>query len=48
MSEARPGARTEAPALHVELAAEDRKPLYDYALACKACHTELAAAQGEL
>lgn len=32
----------------VELPAEDLKPLYDYALGCKACQAELAAEQADL
>jgi len=40
--------KAEAPSPQVELPAEDLKPLYDYALGCKACQAELAAAQGDL
>ena len=32
----------------VQLPAEDLKPLYDYALGCKACQEELAAARADL
>ena len=36
------------PAPKVELPSEDLKPLYDFALGCKACQAELAAAQADL
>jgi len=37
-----------APEPKVELPSEDLKPLYDYALTCKACQAQLSAAQAEL
>jgi type II secretory pathway pseudopilin PulG len=40
--------KPEAPVSKVELPSEDLKPLYDFALGCKACQEELAAAQADL
>lgn len=42
------GTATDMPAPKVELPAQDLKPLYDYALSCKACQEQLVAAQGDL
>jgi ABC-type nickel/cobalt efflux system permease component RcnA len=42
------GERKNALPPKVQLPAEDLKPLYDYALACKACEAQLATAQADL
>jgi hypothetical protein len=40
--------KPDAPGPKVEVPAEDLKPLYDFALGCKACQAELATAQADL
>ena len=40
--------KPDAPSPKVEVPAEDLKPLYDFALGCKACQAELATAQADL
>jgi len=39
---------TETPNAKVQLPAEDLKPLYDFAVDCRECQAQLAAAQGNL
>ena len=45
---ARTGSVPGSPAAKVQLPTEDLKPLYDFAVACKACQDQLAAAQADL
>jgi hypothetical protein len=45
---AKAGSVQGAPAPKVQLPSEDLKPLYDYALSCKACQDQLSAAQADL
>ena len=40
--------KPDAPSPAVQLPAEDLKPLYDYAVGCKACQEQLATAQANL
>jgi ABC-type nickel/cobalt efflux system permease component RcnA len=42
------GASESVPQPKASIPPEDLKPLYDYALACKACQAQLAAAQADL
>lgn len=47
-SQARPSTQETANAPAAVMPVEDLKPLYDFALGCKACQAELTAAQGDL